>query len=446
VTEAKPAGKTVPDLGHAIAAPTNKRLLLQLHSMEAFEMDEPQITGLGMATREGSGPINPLRDPRFDAPLLHHYGFDPQQFAADIDRLRHSPDLRTGAFVTGTLSPVTDVATVHFDDRDHERELGRLGEAALRAGQVATLILNGGLATRFGCVVKGVVPVAENQSFLSLKLADIRHANQVYGCRIPVILLNSFATEPDTQQHLREHNHFGLDPSDVMTLLQSISVRLDARGDPFFGDDGKPRYYAPGHGEFFDRLRRGPLLSKLQARGIRYLLFSNGDNLGATIDPVVLGQHLSSGMELTVEVTEKRRDPAGRWDVGGSPARVNEVVQVVEGFRLPPEFPQETLPDFQTNNMVFSLEALAEPILMQRYLVEKTIDGRLGYAFEAVTCECSGVRQKDGTPRLSLGLLRVPRDGERGRFFPVKSREDLERLRPILLERLKLGWAHRERS
>lgn len=410
------------------------------------EMAGREAKRAGVTKHREGGILDPLRDPRFDTQLLHDYGFDPQQFAADVERLRHTPDLRARALVTGQISPVTDVVTLNFDNRREERALRELGETALRAGQVATLILNGGLATRFGCVVKGIVPVAENQSFLSLKLADIRHANQVYGCRIPTILLNSFATDPDTQQHLREHAHFGLPADDVMPLLQSISVRLDAQGEPFFGNDGKPRYYAPGHGEFFERLRRGPLLSELQSRGIRYLLFSNGDNLGATVDPLVLGHHISRGVDVSVEVTEKLRDPEGRWDVGGSPARVNGTVQVVEGFRLPPGFPQETLPDLQTNNMVFSLDALAEPVMMQRYLVEKLIDDRPGYAFEAVTCECSAVRREDGTPRLSLGLLRVPRGGEHGRFFPVKSREDLERLRPVLLERLRLGWAQRERS
>jgi hypothetical protein len=119
---------------------------------------------------------------------------------------------------------------------------------------------------------------------------------------------------------------------------------------------------------------------------------------------------------------------------------------VVEGFRFPPGFDQRTLPDIQTNNMLFSLRALAEPFPMPRYLVRKRVDGRDSLTFEAVTCEASGVVRSDGTSRLSLGLVRVPRDGVHGRFFPVKSRQDLEAIRARLAERVEEGWKLRERE
>ena len=65
------------------------------------------------------------------------------------------------------------------------------GEAAIAAGEVAALVLNGGMATRFGGVVKGVVPVVAGRpelSFLAVKLAGLRAAG------VPVVLVNSFAT------------------------------------------------------------------------------------------------------------------------------------------------------------------------------------------------------------------------------------------------------------
>jgi UTP--glucose-1-phosphate uridylyltransferase len=394
----------------------------------------------------GGRVVDPLRDPRFDTRLLRDYDFDPEQFAVDVAHVRRDPALHTRSFLAGRLSPVSDVTTLHFDERSDERDLARLGHVALSGGKVAALVLNGGLATRFGCVVKGVVTVFDEQSFLALKLSDIRRASTLYGRPIPTVLLNSFATALDTRAHLDAHDRFGLPPDELLGLAQSVSVRLDGQGEPFFGQDGQPRYYAPGHGEFFERLRRSPILGQLRARGIHYLLFSNGDNLGATVDPVIVGHHVASGVDVTIEVTEKRRSPDGQWDVGGSPVCVDGAAQVVEWFRFPPGFDQDSLPDLQTNNMVFSLDALVEPIAMQRYLVEKSIDGRPALAFESITCEASSVCRADGTPRLSLGLVRVPRDGKVGRFFPVKSREDLDRVRARLRERLEVGWLRRERG
>ena len=80
------------------------------------------------------------------------------------------------------------------------------GLAALKAGKVAVVILNGGMATRFGGKVKGVVEVVPGYSFLGLKL---RHIAQ-QGSSIPIFLMNSFATAELTQAHLQKQQFFGL--------------------------------------------------------------------------------------------------------------------------------------------------------------------------------------------------------------------------------------------
>jgi UTP--glucose-1-phosphate uridylyltransferase len=221
---------------------------------------------------------------------------------------------------------------------------------------------------------------------------------------------------------------------------QTISVRLDLSGEPFFGGDGRPRYYAPGHGEFFDVLVASGTGQRLRERGVEYLTFSNVDNLGATLDPVIIGHHVMSGADMTVEVIEKRKNANGQYDVGGSPVLVDGNLQVVEGFRFPPDLPEQTLRDFQTNNMLFSLQSLTLPLELPRYLVKKTVEDRSSIAFEAISCEASGQRKADGSALLRLNLLRVPREGCFGRFFPVKNRQDLEEMRPMLRERWLENW------
>jgi UTP--glucose-1-phosphate uridylyltransferase len=43
----------------------------------------------------------------------------------------------------------------------------------MRRGEVGAVILAGGMATRFGGVVKAAVEVLDGQSFLELKLKDL---------------------------------------------------------------------------------------------------------------------------------------------------------------------------------------------------------------------------------------------------------------------------------
>jgi hypothetical protein len=160
---------------------------------------------------------------------------------------------------------------------------------------------------------------------------------------------------------------------------------------------------------------------------------------------VIIGHHLMSGADMTAEVAEKRITASGQWDKGGSPVKVGGRVQVVEGFRLPDDLSPAEYPHLSTNNFIFSVDALRREIPMERYVVEKKVDGRKAYQLETITCEASGVLDGEGSPLLSLNVLEVPRDdGAVGRFFPIKEPIDLDAGREVLAERLERGWSARD--
>ncbi|MEQ9502169.1 MAG: UTP--glucose-1-phosphate uridylyltransferase [Deltaproteobacteria bacterium] len=376
--------------------------------------------------------MNVLDDPRLDFALLERFGFERDRFERDYAAMQAGTLSPETAIVTDPIEPADTVVDLDFTNE----EARAAGEAALRAGKVASVVLNGGMATRFGGVVKGVVEVFDGLTFIALKARDAKRAHETYGRPVPLVLMNSFATDASTWEHVNASSRFGLAEEDLLSFTQSISVRLDEQLGLFIGDDGQPSYHAPGHGDFFSCIRRSGVLEKLRARGVEILLFSNVDNLGATVEPSVIGHHILGGKPMTAEVTEKRRTASGAWDKGGAPARVAGFLQLVEGFRFPPDFEQHTLPDFSTNNMLFDAAAIDRPIGLQRHVVKKKVDGRAAIQLESITCEASGVRDDDGGALLPLSLLRVPREGERGRFFPVKEPADLDAMREILKARL----------
>ena len=385
-------------------------------------------------------------DARFDADLLRCFDFDAALWLEQMRAVRERRVDESSATIDHVFEPATNLRSVHHDGRAEERSARDAGARALSRGEVAVLMLNGGLATRFGGVVKGTVTVFDDVSFLGAKIGDVVRAKSLFGKRIPVLIMNSFATKQETSKHLNSNAFFGIEPEDIDFFDQSVSVRLTETGDPFFGADGRARYYAPGHGEFFQRLHASALFGKLESQGVKYLAFSNIDNLGATVDPLLLGLHIESQCDMTIEVIKKTRNAVGAWDAGGAPVKIGGHLQVVEGFRFPASVPPETLLDFQTNNMFFSLPALREPPTLPRYFVKKRVEGRASIAFEAITCEASGVKRPNGKAWLSLNLIRVPRTGQRGRFFPIKSQEDLDLLRAQVKERLIAGWALREQE
>ena len=153
------------------------------------------------------------------------------------------------------------------------------------------------------------------------------------------------------------------------------------------------------------------------------VVVANVDNLGARLDPAIVGMHLLAGTPLTVEVVGKGKDS------GGAPARVGGRPQLVETFRFPPDFDQSRIPVFNTNTALITVEALAEPVDLTWLVVEKQVDGETAVQFERLYHELSA--------HLPTTFLVVPRRGPRGRFLPVKEPADLEEARPLLREMLE---------
>jgi UTP--glucose-1-phosphate uridylyltransferase len=88
---------------------------------------------------------------------------------------------------------------------------------------VAILVLNGGMATRFGGGAKGVVSVVESQpraNFLAVKLGQVRMAAHALGTHIPVVLMHSFATQGPSEAHLREIDWPARDGSGKLEVVQ----------------------------------------------------------------------------------------------------------------------------------------------------------------------------------------------------------------------------------
>jgi len=322
--------------------------------------------------------------------ILARFGFDKERFEELRERVARGELSKETNYVRGKLEPLAADELVPLPE-----------EAEADLDGVAVAVLNGGMATRFGGEVKGLVEAVDGVNFLDWKLRDARAAG------LPVVLMNSFATDDETREHLGDRD-------DVIVFTQSVQLRLTPAGELFPG----PSPYSPGHGDF---AVLAPV-DELRARGIRTLMLSNVDNLGARVDPRVIAAHRASGNPLTIEVAEAEGDP------GGAPVRVDGRPQIVEGFRFPPEFDPHQLPVFNTNSLVVEVDALAETYPLTWLYVEKEVDGRTAVQLERLVNELSAF--------LPTTYLVVPRHGPRSRFLPVKTPEDLERKRPLLRELL----------
>jgi UTP--glucose-1-phosphate uridylyltransferase len=350
--------------------------------------------------------------------VLERFGFDPAVFDALRARVA-SGDLTLASNVpVGPVEPPADDDITPFPELDSVAwaKARGAGLEALTAGRVAQVVLAGGMATRFGGVVKGAVEALDGRSFLAWKLGETARLGHVLGAEIPVVLMTSFQTADETRAHVA-----ALGLPEPLWFSQYVSLRLTEAGELFL-DDGRPSLYAPGHGDLVEAIRRTGTLAALRDRGVEHVAVSNVDNLGARLDPVVIGAHLLAGRAMTSEVARKE------GDMGGAPARVGGRLGLLEGPQFPPGFDQDRIRVFNTNTSTIAVDALDRDYDLQWLYVKKAVGGRPAVQLERLYHQIAW--------QLHTTFLEVPRSGPRGRFFPIKEPEDLEGVRPALREML----------
>lgn len=354
---------------------------------------------------------------------LDRAGFDEARFlalAASLTEGDAATRRKTRNTVKGEVSAPKpgEILGIPAEGTPEHARLRKRGEEAIARGDVAFCTMAGGMATRMGGIVKALAEVFAGHTFLDLRLAENRAAGQRAGHPVPLWLMTSEATHEALAHALREKNA----PDHVRLFMQDLSLRLNPDGTLFVGDDGHPSIHATGHGDLVDALRRSGLLDAFLARGEakdKVVWITNVDNLGATLDPVILGLFLETGKDVLCEVCRKEGDK------GGIPVHAEGKLQVLEEFRLPPGFDPSTVNVFNTNTFLVRAEPLAKTKLGWTFFeVEKTVDKRPAIQFERLLQEI--------TAQMPSSYVEVPRDGAAARFLPVKDFDELAKRRATI--------------
>jgi UTP--glucose-1-phosphate uridylyltransferase len=345
---------------------------------------------------------------------LEHHRFNQARFERLAQRLRDGAD--DAGVVEGKLeAPYPgDIVELPEKGSDEWEHLEELGAAELAAGRCALVVLAGGMATRMGGVVKALVEALPGRTFLDLRLAEIDTIEERFGAAPPLWLMTSDATDEKIKAALGDR----IDGEQIATFTQYLSLRLTPQGDVFFDEHGQPSLHAPGHGDLPDALKESGLLDRFIERGGKTLMITNLDNLGGTLDPVILGFHLASSKQVTSEVVDKLEN-----DRGGIPVRVDGKLRALEEFRIPSSFDPATVRVFNTNVFHVGAADLRDLSMDWRFFtVKKKVDDHPVVQFERILNEITG--------ELSTQYLRLPRRGPDSRFLPVKDMPELEARRP----------------
>jgi UTP--glucose-1-phosphate uridylyltransferase len=345
-----------------------------------------------------------------------------QSFARQYERLR--------AGETGTLAEAGIEPVAELPDAD---ELTEAASAEL-LDQAVVIKLNGGLGTSMGMTkAKSLLEVKDGRSFLDLIAEQVLDLRGRSGARLPLILMNSFATQADSLAALERYDDLsaGLPADFVQNKVPK--VRADDLRPAQWPGDPALEWAPPGHGDLYTALVTSGMLEALLGDGYRYAFVSNSDNLGAVLDPRILAWLAARGAPFLMEVADRTSSDrkgghlARRRSDGGLVLR--EIAQTpdddVDAF-------QDTSRHryFNTNTLWVDLHALRDllsagdgvidlPMIVNRKTVDPA-DKSSTPVIQLETAMGAAIGVFDGA-----AALRVPRS----RFVPVKTTNDLLSLR-----------------
>jgi UTP--glucose-1-phosphate uridylyltransferase len=345
-----------------------------------------------------------------------------QSFARQYERLRAG---ETGTLAEADIEPV--------DALPDAQELTESADAAL-LDQAVVIKLNGGLGTSMGMTkAKSLLEVKDGKSFLDLIAEQILELRERSGARLPLVVMNSFATREDSLAALGRYDDLsaGLAPDFVQNKVPK--VRADDLEPVAWAADPGLEWAPPGHGDLYTALVGSGMLSSLLDEGYRYAFVSNSDNLGAVLDPRILAFVASSGAPFLMEVADRTSsDRKG----GHLARRASDGGLVLREIAQTPDEDVDAFQDtrrhqyFNTNTLWIDLHALRDvldagdgvidlPMIVNRKTVDPG-DKSSTPVIQLETAMGAAIAVFEGA-----AALRVPRS----RFVPVKTTNDLLSLR-----------------
>ena len=319
------------------------------------------------------------------------------------------------------LQPLTDVPGAEgLPDAD--------GSALERA---VVLKLNGGLGTSMGMTkAKSLLEVKDGHSFLDVIARQVLDLRERHRAQIPLLVMNSFATRDDTLAALEKYPELEIEGLPLDFVQGKVPKLLADSFEPVsWPDDPALEWAPPGHGDVFTSLATSGMLGTLLERDYQYVFMSNSDNLGAVLEPRILGWFAREQLPFLSEVVDRtegdrkgghlarRRDPGGLVlrETAQVPDEDTEAFEDVDRHRY-----------FNCNNIWVNLRALQRtleerggvlglPMIVNR----KTVDPNDASSPEVVQLETAmgaaiGVFE-------GAAALHVPR----ARFAPVKTTSNL---------------------
>ena len=265
----------------------------------------------------------------------------------------------TGLISKAEIDPVEEG---EIADMERLTGLETAGREALK--NTVVIKLNGGLGTSMGLSkAKSLLEVKEGLSFLDIIARQILTFRRWHGIKLPVVFMNSFATEADTLKALAPYTDLAVNGGPLSFVQHQFpKVFQDGLTPATWPASPDVEWNPPGHGDIYTALVTSGMLTRLLDAGMLYAFISNSDNLGAFVDETILGYFAENNFSFMMEVADRTEADSK----GGHLAHLKNSGFTLREIAQCPDDELDTFQDitvykyFNTNNIWVNLVALKD--------------------------------------------------------------------------------------
>lgn len=337
----------------------------------------------------------------------------------------------------GEISPLGAVEISEIEERRQEFE--QAGFEAIKKGEVAALLLAGGMGTRLGLDrPKGELNVGINRTLYLFEclIRNLMDVTEVAGVSIPLYIMTSEKNHEETIRFFEEHGYFGYPKEDVAFFVQEMAAAVDYQGKLLLEEPGRLATSPNGNGGWFSSLAKAGLLEDVHARGVKWInIFSVDNVLQRICDPAFIGATILSGKVSGSKVVRK----VDAYEKMGALCLEDGRPSVVEYYELSKEMAEAR---DEKGNLVYAFGVILNYLfrvdqlesIMERHLPVHVVEKKIPYLSE------DGVLVKPEEPNgykfetLVVDMIRMMEDNlpyevvREKEFAPIKNLHGVDSL------------------
>lgn len=221
---------------------------------------------------------------------------------SDIKMIGKDTAQKRGTFA---VPPAVSIAEI---EAEKEKYLSA-GIEAIKKGEVAAVLLAGGMGTRLGFdLPKGCYNVGTSRELYIFEclINNLMDVVKLCDAYVPLYIMTSEKNDEATQKFFAEHNYFGYDKNYIKFFIQDMACAVDYDGKLLLEEKGRLATSPNGNGGWFTSMVKAGLDKELHEKNIKWLNLFGVDNVLQRIaDPAFVGAAILGNYQSASKVVRK---------------------------------------------------------------------------------------------------------------------------------------------